>query len=147
MNGSQSSGFALPPGLVDAAVAVKALQEAVRRASIAGDEAGSRAPSQTSWRRSGAATLRFRSLSLVGDNGAGKPTLVTIICGVQPATGGRILIEGKETQHASPSEAQRRGIQVVLQDLAMAERQPVYMDLFVGRELVPGPLCRLDRRR
>src|SRR3982750_2537889 len=86
-------------------------------------------------------------VALVGDNGAGKSTLVKIICGVQPATSGRILIEGEGVQLANPSEAQRRGIQVVFQDLAMAERQPVYMNLFLGRELVTGPLRRLDRRR
>src|SRR3954451_2971412 len=54
-------------------------------------------------------------VALVGDNGAGKSTLVKIICGVQPATSGRVLIDGEEVQLASPSEAQRRGIQVVFQ--------------------------------
>src|SRR3954471_10707558 len=60
-------------------------------------------------------------VALVGDNGAGKSTLVKIVCGVQPATSGRILIDGEEAHLANPSEAQRRGIQVVFQDLAMAE--------------------------
>src|SRR5262245_7207532 len=86
-------------------------------------------------------------LALVGDNGAGKSTLVKIICGVHPATGGRMLIEGEEVSFAEPSAAQKRGIQVVFQDLALAEQQPVYKNLFLGRELVTGPLRRLDRRR
>jgi ABC-type sugar transport system ATPase subunit len=86
-------------------------------------------------------------LALVGDNGAGKSTLVKIICGVHPPTGGRMLIDGEDVAFADPSGAQRRGIQVVFQDLALAEQQPVYMNLFLGRELVTGPLRRLDRRR
>jgi len=86
-------------------------------------------------------------LALVGDNGAGKSTLVKIISGVHPPTSGRMLIDGAEAAFADPSAAQKRGIQVVFQDLALAEQQPVYMNLFLGRELVTGPFGRLDRRR
>jgi ABC-type sugar transport system ATPase subunit len=86
-------------------------------------------------------------MALVGDNGAGKSTLVKIICGVHPATSGRMLMDGEEVMFPDPSAAQKRGIQVVYQDLALAEQQPVYMNLFLGRELVKGPLRRLDRRR
>jgi ABC-type sugar transport system ATPase subunit len=86
-------------------------------------------------------------MALVGDNGAGKSTLVKIICGVHPPTSGRILIDGDEVHFHDPSAAQKRGIQVVFQDLALAEQQPVYMNLFLGRELVTGPLRRLDRGR
>jgi simple sugar transport system ATP-binding protein len=86
-------------------------------------------------------------VALVGDNGAGKSTLVKIICGVHPPTDGRMLIDGEEVRFANPSQAQQRGIQVVYQDLALAEQQPVYMNLFLGRELVAGLLRRLDRHR
>jgi ABC-type sugar transport system ATPase subunit len=86
-------------------------------------------------------------VALVGDHGAGKSTLIKIICGVFPPTAGRMLIDGEETRLADPSDSQKRGIQVVFQDLALAERQPVYMNVFLGREAVTGPFGRLDRRR
>ena len=86
-------------------------------------------------------------LALVGDNGAGKSTLVKIIAGVHQATRGRMLIDGAEANFQDPSEARDLGIQVVYQDLALADRQPVYMNMFLGRELTTGPLRRLDRRR
>jgi simple sugar transport system ATP-binding protein len=86
-------------------------------------------------------------MALVGDNGAGKSTLVKIIAGVHPPNSGQILLDGTEVTIADPSRSQSLGIQVVFQDLALADSQPVYMNLFLGRELVTTPLRRLDRRR
>jgi ABC-type sugar transport system ATPase subunit len=86
-------------------------------------------------------------VALVGDNGAGKSTLIKIIAGVYTPTSGVITIEGDEATLKDPSDSQARGIQVVYQDLALADSQPVYMNMFLGRELVTGPLRRLDRRR
>jgi simple sugar transport system ATP-binding protein len=86
-------------------------------------------------------------VALVGDNGAGKSTLVKIISGVHQPTSGDIHIDGQPVRLSDPSDAQAKGIQVVYQDLALAERQPVYMNLFLGREAVTGPFRRLDRRR
>jgi len=84
-------------------------------------------------------------VALVGDNGAGKSTVVKCLAGVYPPTSGRILLEGRPVRFSSPLDARRDGIEVVLQDLALANTQPVYMNVFLGRELVKGPLRWLDR--
>jgi simple sugar transport system ATP-binding protein len=83
--------------------------------------------------------------ALVGDNGAGKSTVVKCIAGVHRPTSGQILLEGQPVHFSSPLDARGQGIEAVFQDLALANAQPVYMNMFLGRELVKGPLRRLDR--
>jgi simple sugar transport system ATP-binding protein len=85
-------------------------------------------------------------VALVGDNGAGKSTVVKCIAGVYPPTSGQILLEGHPVRFSSPLDARSHGIEAVFQDLALANAQPVYMNMFLGRELVKGPLRRLDRQ-
>jgi ABC-type sugar transport system ATPase subunit len=85
-------------------------------------------------------------MALVGDNGAGKSTLVKIVSGVHVPTSGTITLEGQEVTMSSATMARAHGIEVVYQDLALADQQSVYMNMFLGRE----PLNRfglLDRRR
>jgi simple sugar transport system ATP-binding protein len=86
-------------------------------------------------------------VALVGDNGAGKSTLVKMISGVYRPTSGTISLGGRGVRFADAGAARRHGVEVVHQDLAMAEMQPVYMNMFLGRELVKGPLRRLDKKR
>jgi D-xylose transport system ATP-binding protein len=88
---------------------------------------------------------RGEIVALVGDNGAGKSTLVKCVAGVYSPTSGRILLEGRPVVFSNPLEAREHGIEVVFQDLALANAQPVYMNMFLGRELVRGRLRRLDR--
>jgi simple sugar transport system ATP-binding protein len=86
-------------------------------------------------------------LAIVGDNGAGKSTLMKLVAGVHQPTRGRIVLGDEPVRMSSPSVARRHGIEVVYQDLALADQQPVYMNVFLGRELTRGPLRRLDRKR
>ena len=84
-------------------------------------------------------------VALVGDNGAGKSTVVKCIAGVCRPTSGQILVDGQPVNFSGPLDARSQGIEAVYQDLAVANAQPVYMNMFLGRELVKGPLRRLDR--
>src|SRR5947209_4185158 len=86
-------------------------------------------------------------VALVGDNGAGKSTVVKIVSGVHRPTSGSISLNGNAVHFNDASAARRYGIEVVYQDLALAEMQPVYMNMFLGREYVSGPLRWLDKRR
>ena len=85
-------------------------------------------------------------VALVGDNGAGKSTLIKMISGVHAPTSGDIKLEGKPVTFADASGARAAGVEVVYQDLALADQQPVYMNMFLGRELTKGPLGLLDKK-
>ena len=85
-------------------------------------------------------------VALVGDNGAGKSTLVKMISGVYQPTSGEIHINGERVKFRDASDARSKGVEVVYQDLALAQNQPVYMNTFLGRELTKGPLRILDRK-
>lgn len=85
-------------------------------------------------------------VALVGDNGAGKSTLIKIVSGVHPPSAGTIAIDGAEVVMSNATMARMLGIEVVYQDLALADQQAVYMNLFLGREPVTS-LGLLDRRR
>jgi len=85
-------------------------------------------------------------LGVMGDNGAGKSTLVKIMAGNFPASAGTLLIDGRPTVFARPSEARQSGIEVVYQDLALCDNLPAAINIFMGRELTRwvGPLRVLD---
>jgi D-xylose transport system ATP-binding protein len=74
-------------------------------------------------------------VALVGDNGAGKSTMIKVIAGVNPADGGDIRWEGKPVSIAKPSDATGLGIATVYQDLALCDNLDVVANLYLGHEL------------
>ena len=80
--------------------------------------------------------MEGESVALVGDNGAGKSTLVKAIAGIQPGDSGRISLRGQEVSIKSPKDAGALGIEVVYQDLALANSLDVAANVFLGDEPV-----------
>jgi D-xylose transport system ATP-binding protein len=81
----------------------------------------------------------FRSLpgevmALVGDNGAGKSTLIKGIAGIYPFDEGEIYFDGKRVNIHSPRDTADLGIEIVYQDLALADNLDVVANMFLGRE-------------
>ena len=74
-------------------------------------------------------------VGLMGDNGAGKSTMVKLIAGNFPPTEGEILVEGKVCHFHKPIQARAMGIEVVYQDLALADNLTASQNVFLGREL------------
>ena len=74
-------------------------------------------------------------IGLVGDNGAGKSTLVKIIAGNFHPSAGKVRIDDKDTLLHSPSDARSKGIEIVYQDLALADNLTAAANIFLGREL------------
>lgn len=73
-------------------------------------------------------------IALVGDNGAGKSTLVKGIAGIYAFDEGATYFDGKKVNIHSPRDASRLGIEVVYQDLALADNLHVVANMFLGRE-------------
>ncbi len=82
-------------------------------------------------------------MALVGDNGAGKSTLIKGIAGIYNFDEGEIFFEGHKVNIHSPRDASALGIEVVYQDLALADNLDVVANMFLGRERT-GPIFRLD---
>jgi D-xylose transport system ATP-binding protein len=75
-------------------------------------------------------------MALVGDNGAGKSTLIKSIAGIYPFDEGEVYFEGAYVNIHGPRDAAKHGIEVVYQDLALADNLDVVANMFLGRERV-----------
>ena len=74
-------------------------------------------------------------LAVIGDNGAGKSSLIKALSGATIPDEGEILLDGKVIHFKSPMDARRAGIETVYQDLAVAAAMSISENLFLGREL------------
>jgi D-xylose transport system ATP-binding protein len=82
-------------------------------------------------------------MALVGDNGAGKSTLIKGVAGIHAFDEGEVLFHGEPVKIRSPHDAAALGIEIVYQDLALADNLDVVANMFLGRELILPPF-RLD---
>ena len=72
--------------------------------------------------------------ALVGENGAGKSTMIKIISGAIQANGGQIYLEGKQISFASPKESLAAGISVMYQELDLLSNLTIMENVFLGIE-------------
>jgi fructose transport system ATP-binding protein len=101
------------------------------------------------------ANLELRAgevLAVIGDNGAGKSTMVKVLCGAVVPDQGEVLLDGIPVHFTSPMDPRKRGIETVYQDLAVAPALDIATNLFLGREIrcrgVLGSWFRLlDKRK
>jgi fructose transport system ATP-binding protein len=73
-------------------------------------------------------------LAVIGDNGAGKSSLIKALSGATIPDSGTISLDNEEVHFKSPLEARRAGIETVYQDLAVAPALDIATNLFLGRE-------------
>lgn len=74
--------------------------------------------------------------ALMGENGAGKSTIVKVLTGIHHKDSGQVLYDGNEVDYKSPKESQEAGISVVHQELNMMNHLTVAQNIFIGRESV-----------
>ena len=91
-------------------------------------------------------------LAVIGDNGAGKSSLIKALSGATIPDEGEIQLDGKVIHFKSPIDARREGIETVYQDLAVAPAMSISENLFLGREIIKegflNKLLRIiDKRR
>ncbi|UBU17485.1 ATP-binding cassette domain-containing protein [Nonomuraea gerenzanensis] len=85
-------------------------------------------------------------LAVIGDNGAGKTSLIKALTGALQPDAGEIRLDGEPVRFRDPLDARRHGIETVYQDLAVAASLDIATNMFLGRELrKPGLLGTLFR--
>ena len=80
-------------------------------------------------------------LAVIGDNGAGKSSLIKCLSGAEVPDSGQVLLDGKQVSFRRPIEARAAGIETVYQTLAVAPALDIATNLYLGREVrKPGIL-------
>ena len=85
--------------------------------------------------------------ALVGENGAGKSTMIKIISGVYQADDGELWLNGKRVSYSMPSEAQRAGISTLFQEIQEIPEMTVAENIFLGREPRYGGIPIVNRKQ
>jgi fructose transport system ATP-binding protein len=75
-------------------------------------------------------------MAVIGDNGAGKSSLIKCLAGATIPDEGEIYLDGERVHFKSPIDARRAGIETVYQDLAVAPAMTIAENLFLGREIL-----------
>jgi simple sugar transport system ATP-binding protein len=83
-------------------------------------------------------------VGLLGDNGAGKSTMIKVLSGAVRATSGDIFVRGRKVEMTSTSDAINNGIETIYQDSALVTQLSIARNIFLGREPVRGAFGRLD---
>ncbi|CAN7155878.1 MULTISPECIES: ATP-binding cassette domain-containing protein [Ensifer] len=85
-------------------------------------------------------------LAVIGDNGAGKSSMIKAISGAITPDEGEIRLEGQQINFRSPMEARTAGIETVYQNLALSPALSIADNMFLGREIrKPGIMGKLFR--
>ena len=85
-------------------------------------------------------------VGLLGDNGAGKSTMIKIMTGYHQPTTGEVYFNGEKVDHLTVPKARELGVETVYQERALAELQTLWRNIFIGREISNG-LGVLDVKR
>ena len=85
--------------------------------------------------------------ALLGENGAGKSSLMKVLFGLYEKKAGRIRLRGEETNIQTPHDALGRGVAMIHQELPFALHLSTAENLFLGRERRSGPLRLVDTSR
>ena len=77
--------------------------------------------------------------ALMGENGAGKSTMIKVLCGIHKRDGGEIVYFGEPVHFNGIADSQKVGISVIHQELNMMNHLTVAQNIFIGREPRKGP--------
>jgi ABC-type sugar transport system ATPase subunit len=80
--------------------------------------------------------IRGKVTALVGDNGAGKSSLIKTISGLWEQDEGEILWEGKAVRLRTPKDSEALGITTIYQDLALCDNLDIVQNMFLGHEVL-----------
>ena len=95
------------------------------------------------WLRVGAGEIH----ALLGENGAGKSSLMKVLFGLYRKEGGRVVLRGEAVDFHHPQQALAHGVAMIHQELPFATHLTVAQNIFLGREHRKGPLRFIDEER